>query len=270
MIRRRRSFLRSWLALLGWCLVWAPCFAALAAISDPVAAPGELHDDRTRAAAAVGSFVALSQRASLVDQQAVALGLGGYDTARAASSFETAAELRVIGPVAVRVGAVYVPSAERMRPSAGAKVQILRASAHRVDAAVGVSYRPEGLTEPEGEIESLVSVGYPLERAYLLANVLYGQDPEGRERDGEVRAAALRLVGNRFVLGVDGRFRFDLGSTPAKLATENVFDLLIGPTAAFATGPVMLLAQGGASLVRRTQEPDALGAFALMGVGGAF
>src|SRR5256885_842110 len=82
--------------------------------------------------------------------------------------------------------------------------------------STGISYRPEGLTEAEGEIEGVVSFGRHAGATYLLANLLYGQDPDGHERDGEVRAAALRPVGRSFVIGVDGRMRVDLGSDRAK------------------------------------------------------
>jgi hypothetical protein len=44
----------------------------------------------------------------------------------------------------------------------------------------------------------------------LFANLVYGQDPEGRERDGEVRLASLYDLGG-LQLGVDARVRLDLG-----------------------------------------------------------
>ncbi len=70
-----------------------------------------------------------------------------------------------------------------------------------MDGAVAVLYKAEGFNEPEGEIELVLSAGKRLGRTMLLANLAYGQDPEARERDGEVRAAALVRVGQRAAVG---------------------------------------------------------------------
>jgi len=221
--------------------------------------------------AADGSFLPFTQVASVDHQRAYALGLAGYNSARGTGTFETAAEVHVWGPFAVRGGAVYTNGGGVLRPSFGGRVQLLREGRHGVDGAVGVFYRPEGLTEPEGEIESVFAVGTHAGATYLLGNLLYGQDPEANERDGELRLAALRPVRSRFIVGLDGRLRFDLGSNPAKLAEHNeaTLDALLGPSATALVGPVALSLHGGGSVVRLRQTTS-VGVFAGVGVGTAF
>jgi hypothetical protein len=226
-----------------------------------------------RAAASRGVFLPLTQSPSVLSQRAHALGLGGYDGAHKAASFESAAEVRVWGPLAVRGGAVYATGSGVLKPSIGARVQALREDRHGVDAAAGVFYRPEGLTEPEGELESVLSLGRHVGATYLVANLLYGQDPEGNERDGELRLGALRPLGTSLLGGLDGRLRFDLGSSRTKLMAhgEPVLDALLGPLATALVGPVALSLQGGGSALRLAgQARTSFGAFVLGGVGAAF
>jgi hypothetical protein len=224
--------------------------------------------------ASVGCFLPLTQAAALDSQGAYGLASAGYDGARKGAMFEAAAEVRVWGPIAVRAGAVLTGAAgteQRLRPSLGARLQALHEDRHGIDGSLAVVYRPEGLTEPEGELETVLSAGAHLGSNYLLANLIYGQDPEGNERDGEVRLAGLRPVSARVLLGFDGRLRFALG-TPApgsRAAGEPSLDLLVGPAATVVLGRLALLVHGGASALR-VHSADAFGAFLLGGLGTSF
>jgi len=73
-------------------------------------------------------------------------------------------------------------------------------------------------------------------------------------------------------VGVDARWRFDLGSETAKLVAshEPTYDLAAGPVAALPLGPVALIAQAGVSAIRRVGENARVGAVALGGVGASF
>ncbi len=72
------------------------------------------------------------------------------------------------------------------------KIQILDQWRHGVAGAgaVSVSYKGEGFSEPEGEIETVIALGRNFGRASVFANLVYGQDPEARESDGEIRLGA--------------------------------------------------------------------------------
>ena len=217
--------------------------------------------------AATGSLLPFTSAATLDGQRAVGAAFGGYDSTRKSGLFEASAEARLWRGLTLRGGALYTASTDTLRPSFGARYQFLSEAAHGIDGSLGVFYRPEGLTEPEGEIETVLSAGGHLGGTYLLANLVYGQDPEANERDGEVRVAALQPVGSRLFLGLDARARFDLGSQPTKL--EAKLDAVAGPVASVTLGPLAVMAQAGASALR-LRDTTSYGVVALGGVGSSF
>src|SRR4029079_84205 len=146
------------------------------------------------------------------------------------------AEVRVWGPFALRGGAEDSPVRKEPRPTLGGRVQLLHQERHGIDGSLSVFYRPEGFTEPEGEIETFVSLGRRFDRLTVLGNLVYGQDPEGHERDGEVRFASLYAAG-RWTFGVDSRLRFAIGTQKSAMAqAEPRFDLLAGPRSSAPVG----------------------------------
>lgn len=200
---------------------------------------------------------------------ALAFGFAGYDGARSSPIGAVTAEVRVWGPFAIRGGAEYSTVRKEPRPTIGGRVQLLRQEKHGIDGSFSVFYRPEGFTEPEGEIESFISLGRRFEHISVFGNLVYGQDPEGNERDGEVRFASLYGVG-RWAFGIDSRLRFAIGTQRSAMAmAEPKFDLLAGPVASAAVGPVALFAQAGPSVFRVTGNTS-VGVAALGGVGSVF
>src|SRR5262249_50562952 len=141
---------------------------------------------------------------------------------------------------------------------------------HGVDGAIGVFYKPEGLTEGEGEVEAILSLARHFGRVGAYGNLVYGQDPEGSERDGELRLAALYGVNERLYTGLDTRFRFDLGSDLGKRRAklEADWDLVAGPTASYSLGPLAFIGQAGVSAVQLVSVRA--GAVAMGGVGASF
>jgi hypothetical protein len=224
----------------------------------------------TEVVAGEGAFLPQTLSARVGSTQAFALGSGGYDSSRGRPLIDSAVEVSVWGPLALRVQATYSNDTKKMRPSVGGRAQLLRQERHGVDGAVTVFYKSEGFTEAEGEIETFASVGRRFEQFSLLGNLVYGQDPEGNERDGEVRAAIWHQ-GRFLALGLDTRARFALGTQRGRAATtEPSFDFLAGPVATVVTGPVALFAQSGPSVFRLSGGPTRAGAAALAGVGAAF
>jgi hypothetical protein len=219
-----------------------------------------------------GAYLPLSLTPSVGRVQASAIGYGGYDAARKLAVMTTFAEVRVWGPLSLRGGGELGDTVHRLRPTIGGRFQFLHQDRHAVDGSVSVFYRAEGFTEPEGEIETVVALGRRVGRGIVIGNLTYGQDPEGNERDGEVRASFVLPVSSTFFAGVDGRARFDLGSQKAKLMAshEPTFDLDAGPVAALAVGPIAITAHAGVSLVRRVGESMTAGVVALGGIGTSF
>ena len=200
---------------------------------------------------------------------ALAFGFGGYDGARSVPIANATAEVRVWGPFALRGGAEYSSARKEARPTIGGRVQVLRQERHGIDGSLSVFYRPEGFTEPEGEIETFVSLGRRFDRLAVLGNLVYGQDPEGNERDAELRFATLYAAG-RWTFGLDSRLRFAIGTQKsAQAMAEPKFDLLAGPVAAATVGPIALFAQAGPSVLKVTNDTS-VGLAALAGIGSAF
>jgi hypothetical protein len=199
--------------------------------------------------------------------------LGGYDSARQSALLQGSTEINVWGPIAIRAGVVYTETTNTLQPTFGAHVQVLKQEHHGVDGSVLVVYKPEGFTEGEGEIEAAFTVGRRFGRTGLFGNFVYGQDPEGNERDGEVRAAALYSLRENLQAGFDTRLRFDLGSsnTAQRIAKlEADYDLVAGPTASYCLGPFALIAQGGLSLFQLHDQSLRTGGVGLAGIGAVY
>lgn len=220
-------------------------------------------------AARGGSFLpsTLSPRVGVVP--ALVSAFGGYDTAHEATIGTVVTEVHLWGPIAIRGGVEYSPIRNEPRPTIGGRVQLLRQERHGVDGAVSVFYRPEGFTEPEGEIETFASIGRRFDRVTLLGNLIYGQDPEGNERDGEVRVGSLYAAG-RFTLGLDARLRFAIGTQKGTMAAaEPKLDMLTGPVAMAMVGPLLLFAEAGPSYLKVTGATS-WGVAGMGGVGAVF
>ena len=233
--------------------VVAPSLLVLCASTAARAQQADVEVDRgttIQQAAGSGALSPLVLSAALVPERALVLGTGGYDTARKGALFDSSAEVRVWGPVALRAEVVYSDDTRRMRPSVGARVQLLRQGAHGVDGTLTSAFKTEGFNELEGEIETTFAVGRRFDRYYLLGNVAYGQDPEGNERDGELRVSALRLqrIG---VWGLEARGRTAIGPQHGtNSAVEPRADAVGGLVGALSLGSFAFYAEVGPSALR--------------------
>jgi hypothetical protein len=232
---------------------------------DGVVAMQTAHDS-----AKAGMFLPLTMGPSVSSQRAFARGFGGYDSARRAARFESTVDATLYGPVAARVTVEYGERAGSLRPGGGLRVQALSQDKHGVDLTVAVLYRAEGFTEAEGEIEGVIALARRIGHWGMFANLVYGQDPEGNERDGEVRLATLYDLAD-LQLGLDARLRLDLGKEgerQGKKEEEADFDAQAGVLATYALGPVALLASAGFSGVS-VHENFRPGFVGLAGLGGS-
>jgi hypothetical protein len=256
-----------WSALLGVALQLAAVTPVLAQSAD--GADSSATARATRSAEA-GMFLPETVAPRTDSQRAFALVLGGYDTPRQKGQLEGTADVTLFGPVAARVGVLYGQTSNRLRPSAGLRVQALSQDKHGIDMGFGAFYRPEGFTEAGGEIEVLAMFARTFGHLGLFANLIYGQDPEAAERDGEVRLACLYAWSARFQGGIDTRMRFDLGSDAGKARTqgEAELDFVAGPTVSYVLGDVALVAQTGLSGVGYHNDPR-WGMVALGGLAGS-
>lgn len=199
-----------------------------------------------------------------------AMAWGGYDGATTTPLMGATAEARLTSRIVLGTGAVYAPAAYSMpaavRPSVMARVQILDQGRHGFDAGVALAYRQDRFVGEEGFIQATFAAGVQDGRNTLLGNVSYGQDGEGDDFEGELRAAALHRFGERVNLGFDGQFRKSLWSTDAR--GNPSLEYRVGPVATYGLGPVALTAAAGLGGVRIERLES--GFVALGGVGAVF
>ncbi len=246
-------------ALRRFLIVVCTSLPALEAAAETDVAPPPAVDDAVRS----GVSLPLGLPATRRDLRAAVSGFGGYDAARDGALGEAQTALRVSGPLSIHGGAVYSQTADRLRPSLGAMVELLDQPAHGVDAAFSLTYRPEGFNEPEGEIEACLGLGRRLGRGgALLGSVTYGQDPEGRERDAELRMAGLVRIGNRLLAGGDSRARIALSRPDGSMEPD--YDVVAGPVGVLVIDQFAITGQVGASVIKVASTEA--GAIGLVGV----
>jgi hypothetical protein len=234
------------------------------------AEPQQHPAEPAMAASGNGSFLPETLSAKVGGTRVFAYGSGGYDSSRRGLLIDSAVEAQVWGPFALRFHATYSNDTDRMRPSIAGRAQFLRQARHGVDGSVTVFFKTEGFTEAEGEIETFLSLGRRFENLTVIADLVYGQDPEGNERDGEVHAAVFHQAG-WLMYGLDSRVRFAIGTQHGRAATtEPVVDFLGGPVATAATGVGAIFAQVGPSAFQLSTGPTQVGVAVLAGLGAAY
>ena len=230
----------------------------------------ERPQDPAITAATDGSFLPETLSARVGSTKVFAYGSGGYDSSRGGPLIDSAVEANVWGPFALRFQATYSNDTDKMRPSIAGRVQLLRQERQGLDGALTVFFKTEGFTEAEGEIETFVSLGHRFEQVSLIGDLVYGQDPEGNERDGEIHVAAFHQR-KWLMYGLDSRVRFAIGTQHGHAAsTEPVFDFLAGPVVTAATGMGAIFAQMGPSAFQLENGPTHVGVAALVGLGAAY
>jgi hypothetical protein len=232
-------------------------------------APNPQPEAPAEASAEAGMFLPTTIGPRTDSQKGFFLAFGGYDSARKSAQSEALVDVSIFSWLAARAGFLYTQRPNQTRPTLGLRAQVLSQDRFGIDLGAGTYYRPEGFTESEGEIELVVSVARRFGRLGTFANLVYGQDPEAAERDGEVRFGALYAVNASLQAGIDARLRVDLGSEEGKRRVEGgaEYDLVFGPTASYALGPIAVIGQGGMSVFGT--NPAKPGALVLLGVAGA-
>ncbi len=239
-------------------------------IGDP-GAPDPGHGSASVSASA-GTLLPLTLSPRVNAERVAVAVTSGYDGGNASATFVTTADVRLAGPVGARVGFTYLPdvTGKVFQPHVGLRLQLLHQGQHGLDGAVAVFYRMERLTQDEGMVQLLWTMARRFNTLSLFANLAYGQDPEGDDRDGELRIAAQIAASSRLQLGVDGRIRVDLFSTDARRGMRGAtnLDFAVGPLATLTVGRFAFVGHAGMSGVRASVLRT--GVLATMGVASVF
>jgi len=225
----------------------------------------------TMLAADEGAFIPAIVPAGTAREAALVRVLGGYDSTAETGVFDSEVRVRLYGPLTLDAGVTYSAATEEMRPRIGAAVQILKQEKTGVDMTLQLSYKAEGFTEPEGEIEFEAALGRRWGNWTGVVNLVYGQDWEARERDGELRLAAQTRVWKQLHVGLSAHTRVDLGSEEgAEPVARGEMDLVAGPVASYAWNRVALFAQVGYSMLLLSDDTVKSGLVAIAGAGTVF
>jgi hypothetical protein len=200
----------------------------------------------------------------------VAFLYGGYDGSTESAVTKLIGDAKIVGPLDVRVGLTYTPNQPppeaEAQPQFGARLRLLEQSAHGLDLATLLLYRMERFTDDEGLVQAVVAGGRHWGRTGLFANVAYGQDPEGDDREAEFAVGLLYRLQAALQLGLESHLRVDLFSDDPKREARQDSDLELtaGPIAQWSAGPIGLMAQVGGHA--RKVDRMRTGVIALAGV----
>jgi len=198
----------------------------------------------------------------------ITTGVVSWNGASKKTTVDLNGEVQLFGPVrlVLRVDNVF----DQARPGIGAAVQWLDERKHGVSSSAYFSYKAEGFTEPEGELEGLLAFGKQLGPVHGTLNLAYGQDPEGNERDGEAAFGLHIEPVHGLFTGVIGRYRDALGSKGDK-GTGILRDALGGLSATYVIGSFGVTGTAGiAGIETLTSGSMQTGAEAALSVGAVF
>jgi hypothetical protein len=218
-------------------------------------------------------FFATTSSAVVGTAATVTSAWGGYDGAARTPMFSVGTELRLVRRVSLVGGVAYGAASAAdsgLRPQVGARVQLLGQSASGVDATVGFMFRQDRFTSEDGLFQGSLALGRTFGETSALVNLVYAQDGEGDDHEGEVRLAALRHVRGGLHVGVEGRYMHAVDSTDPhrmSLGTPSM-EASAAPLVAYMAGSWAFIAEAGVSSHQTTRF--ATGLTTIGGVGTTF
>jgi hypothetical protein len=164
------------------------------------------------------------------------------------------------------------------RVRVGARLTFLNQDEHGVDGGVALFYDPKDFRE-EGNVVGALLVGHHFGRLGVFANALFGSDPEGDDRQLELRLGAAYRAMERLHVGLDARARYNASSDEKRVGTNTTdWEMQALPTLSWELGNVALVADVGVSALQTTGpfgQPGErtvvdVGALAMAGAAAAF
>jgi hypothetical protein len=210
--------------------------------------------------AALHSSVGWGQ--TIVSNRASVTTEAGYDGAQQRAEATGLLEATIINRIAVFAAVTYGEETPGVsRPALGAAVQLVDPRTFPVGARLGIAYKPEGFSEPEGEIETVLNLSHMFDRDVARVFAAYGRDPDGHESDVELAAGYLHRLATNWVVGATSRYRYAIALKDAGPRWDLVagavgdflidrwrIELLVGAgaveTTSVATGPLALASVG--------------------------
>ncbi len=227
----------------------------------PVAARAERLDD-TDDLATIRSQVGWGQ--SINPDRVGIWTEGGWNGGDHRAEVDATVEATVLPRTSVFTTAQFGGVNTNARPAIGAAVQLIDPRTGVNGARLSVAYKPEGFTEPEGEIESVLVLSRRFSRDAVRAMLAYGQDPEGRESDAEAGGSYAHPLGAGFQIGATSRYRHAI---KVKTTAEPRWELVVGGVAGYVRGRSRVELLLGVGSIAYTPDPAQTGVVGLVSVG---
>lgn len=186
---------------------------------------------------------------------------GGWSGADHRAEVAATAEATVVPRASVFVTMHYGGVSATTRPAIGAAYQLVDPRHGANGARITIAYKPEGLTEPEGELETALVLSRQIGADCARVRGAYGQDPEGRESDAELGASYIHEMGAGLELGATSRFRHAL---KVKTALEPRWDAFGGAVGAWVVRRSRVEVLLGVNAVAVTPAPPMTGVLAMV------
>lgn len=226
-----------------------------------MAAGGAAHAESARDLATSATFTPGILRATDAGTGFVSIA-SAFDGARSDVRVSALGEVKVWWRLRAIVRVLDVFS-DKPRPGAGAGIRWLDGD---LTSTAYVMFKTEGFTEPEGEIEALLSFERAFGAVRASANIAYGQDPEGNERDGELALVAHVEPRTGWFVGGTARYRDALGSTKEAV----IRDGFAGPTSTLALGAFAISLEAGIAMAQTQMTGRSFGPSTTLSLGAAF
>jgi hypothetical protein len=190
---------------------------------------------------------------------------GGWGGAHAEAIGGLTAEALLYKRLTIQAGVQY--DVGSTRPSALASFVIVDANDHPIGLLAAVAYKPEGLTEPDGEIESTLAVSRRIGAGLATASVTFGEDLDASHHDGEAAVSAIEPVTTTAAVGGVARARDGLGSSTDLGAR---WDGLAGAVARGRFGTYTLTGVAGGEAIGVVMGGTKLGVLGMLALGAWF
>lgn len=234
---------------------------SLFAVTCVLALGGAAHAENARELATSATFTPGILRATDAGRGFVSVA-SNFDGARSEVRVSALGEVKLAWRLRAVVRVLDVFS-DKPRPGAGAAIRWLDGD---LTSTAYLMFKTEGFTEPEGEIEALLSFERAFGAVRASANFAYGQDPEGNERDGEVALVAHTEPRTGWFLGGTARYRDALGSTKEAV----IRDGFAGPTSTLTLGAFAVSLEAGVAMAQTQMIGRKYGPSTTVSLGAAF
>lgn len=189
---------------------------------------------------------------------------GGWNGGDRRAEVDATVEATIFARASVFATAQYGGVYTNARPTLGAAYQVIDPRTGPNSARISVAYKPEGFTEPEGELESVLVLSRRIYGDAVRLRVAYGQDPEGAESDAEAGGSYMHRLNAGFEIGATSRYRHAI---KVKTTAEPRWDFIGGAVGAYVRDRSRVELLFGVDSVAYTPNPAQTGVVAIVSVG---